>query len=82
VTMFRLRGRSTAERDLIPEVSSSEGVETSKDKKHFEGRARFDPNLPVDEIELVGATLANGNSEKGIRAKVALTEDDSPYPEV
>jgi hypothetical protein len=82
MTMFRLRGRATAEGDLTPEMSSSEGVEASDSLKRFERQYHFDPNLPADEIELVDATLTSGDSEKAIKVEVASVENDSPYPEV
>lgn len=80
--MFRLRGRATAEGDLTPEMSSSEGVDASDSLKRFEHQRHFDPNLPADEIELVDAALTSGDSEKAIMVDIASVENDSPYPEV
>ncbi|TGJ84790.1 hypothetical protein E0Z10_g3991 [Xylaria hypoxylon] len=82
MAMFRFRRRAAAEGDVTPEAESSEGVEALDTLKHFEHQHHFDPNLPVDEIELVQTSIASGDTEKAIKVEVALVEDDSPYPEV
>ncbi|GAW27069.1 putative OPT family small oligopeptide transporter [Rosellinia necatrix] len=80
--MFRFRRRATDNEDITPEVSSSEGTEVPDTFKHFEHRRQYDPNLPTDEIELIEAARASNDAEKAVKVGVALTEDDSSYPEV
>ncbi|KAI0419524.1 OPT family small oligopeptide transporter [Xylaria grammica] len=82
MNMFRFRRRAGAEGDLTPEAESSEGAEALDTLKRFEHQHHLDPNLPTDEIELVQASLASGDTEKAIKVETALIEDDSPYPEV
>ncbi|RWA07198.1 hypothetical protein EKO27_g7903 [Xylaria grammica] len=79
MNMFRFRRRAGAEGDL---TESSEGAEALDTLKRFEHQHHLDPNLPADEIELVQASLASGDTEKAIKVEAALIEDDSPYPEV
>ena len=64
--------------------AEASGVE-SKNLQHlaeFEKMHKFDPNLPLDELNDVDAAIATGNAEKGIEIEHALMEDNSPYPEV
>ncbi|KAI3320748.1 OPT family small oligopeptide transporter [Xylariaceae sp. AK1471] len=80
--MFRFRKRAALDGEVTPEMSSSERVEAIGALKHFEHQHHLDPNLPADEIEIVNAALAIGDTEKALEIEVALVEDDSPYPEV
>lgn len=50
--------------------------------KQFEKMHRFDPNLPLDELEEVDNALNTDNVEKGAEIEQILAEDNSPYPEV
>jgi len=48
----------------------------------FEKMHRFDPNLPLDELEEGDIALETDNVEKGAEIEQILAEDNSPYPEV
>lgn len=50
--------------------------------KQFEKMHRFDPNLPLDELEEVDNALETANAEKEAEIEQILAEDNSPYPEV
>lgn len=81
--MFRLRKRAAPDVGVTPEMSSSEGVEAMDTlKNNYEHQHGLDPNLPADDIEVIDAVLARGDTEKAIGVEVTLVEDDSPYPEV
>ncbi|KAI0018081.1 small oligopeptide transporter [Xylariomycetidae sp. FL0641] len=77
---FRKRG---ATEEITPDVAvESSGIEALNTLKHFEQQHKFDPNLPIDELNDVDAVLETGDAEKGVRVEAALIEDNSPYPEV
>lgn len=83
--IFRKR-HETEEITPIPGPLEAEasGVD-NKNLQHlaeFEKIHKFDPNLPLDELNDVDAAIATGNAEKGIEIEHALMEDNSPYPEV
>lgn len=80
-----LRKRHEAE-EITPVSGPLEGDATGIDHlKHlyeYEKSHKFDPNLPIDELNDLEAAIATANGEKGIEIEHALMEDNSPYPEV
>lgn len=80
--------RRRREDDVKPDMEGSvegsiEGVATGfASLKQFEKMHRFDPNLPLDELEEVDNALETANVEKGAEIEQILAEDNSPYPEV
>ncbi|KAI0522299.1 OPT family small oligopeptide transporter [Xylaria bambusicola] len=78
--MFRFRRRVPAEREQ--RIKPSGGDEATDTSDRSESRCQFDPNLPVDEIELVDASSNSGDVEKSVKVDVNAIKDDSPYPEV
>jgi hypothetical protein len=71
--------------DAVPDGDngSLEGaLESLNSLKHFEKMHRFDPNLPLDELDEVEIALNDSNIERGPEIERILAEDDSPYPEV
>lgn len=63
------------------EVEAS-GIDRLQHLEQFEKAHKFDPNMPLDELNDVDAAIATGNAEKCIEIEHALMEDNSPYPEV
>lgn len=63
------------------EVEAS-GIDRLQHLEQFEKAHKWDPNLPIDELNDVDAAIATGNAEKCIEIEHALMEDNSPYPEV
>jgi hypothetical protein len=79
--------RRRREDEVVPDLADSiESIEGSSSGfaslKHFEKMHRFDPNLPLDELEEVDIALETANVEKGAELEQILAEDNSPYPEV
>lgn len=70
--------------EVVPDMDGSlEGDSTGfASLKQFEKMHRFDPNLPMDELEEVDIALNTSNLEKGAEIEQILAEDNSPYPEV
>ncbi|KAI0849872.1 small oligopeptide transporter [Daldinia vernicosa] len=84
---FNFRKRAVADEITPASTSSSEvievtGVEALNTLKGFEEQHKLDPNLPIEELNEVDATLASGDTEKGVEIETALLEENSPYPEV
>ena len=82
---FRKRGEPeeiTPVSGPIEAQAEASGVDHFKHLREFEKLHKFDPNLPIDELNDVDAAIATGNAEKGIEIEHALMEDNSPYPEV
>ncbi|KAI1079611.1 small oligopeptide transporter [Whalleya microplaca] len=82
---FRKRGVTdgvTPEASISNDGANSTGVKALDTLKAFEQQHILDPNLPVEELNDVGAALASGNVEKGLQVEATLLEDNSPYPEV
>lgn len=79
-----LRRRRGDDDDVVPDMEGSlEGDSTGfASLKQFEKMHRFDPNLPLDELEEVDIALNTANVEKGAEIEQILAEDNSPYPEV
>lgn len=80
-----LRKRHEAE-EVMPVSDPLDGDATGVDHlKHlyeYEKKHKFDPNMPIDELNALEAAIATANDEKGIEIEHALMEDNSPYPEV
>jgi hypothetical protein len=76
--------RRRREDEVVPDMDGSlEGDSTGfASLKQFEKMHRFDPNLPLDELEEVDIALNTDNVEKGAEIEQILAEDNSPYPEV
>ena len=70
--------------EAVPDMEGSlEGDSTGfASLKQFEKMHRFDPNMPLDELEEVDIALNTDNVEKGAEIEQILAEDNSPYPEV
>jgi hypothetical protein len=79
-----LRRRRGDDDDVVPDMEGSlEGDSTGfASLKQFEKMHRFDPNLPLEELEEVDIALNTANVEKGAEIEQILAEDNSPYPEV
>lgn len=69
--------------DVDGSISSIEADSTGfASLKQFEKMHRFDPNLPLEELEEVDIALNTANVEKGAEIEQILAEDNSPYQEV
>lgn len=69
--------------DVEDSLRSLEGDSTGfASLKHFEKMHRFDPNLPLDELEEVDIALNSNDPAKSAEIEQILAEDNSPYPEV
>lgn len=84
IKALRLRRQENVVPDMEGSMDgSSEGDSSGfASLKHFEKMHRFDPNLPLDELEEVDIALNTANVEKGAEIEQILAEDNSPYPEV
>ena len=85
MSFFNLRKRNDHS-EVTPQSGSDDagatGVEALNHLQTFEKLHKLDPNLPLDELNDVGAVLATGNLEKGVEIEATLLEENSPYPEV
>lgn len=85
MSFFNLRKR-VDHAEVTPQNGSDDadatGVEALNHLQNFEKLHKLDPNLPLDELNDVGAILASGNVEKGVEVEATLLEENSPYPEV
>jgi OPT family small oligopeptide transporter len=79
---FRRRYRNGEEAGEGDNGSLEGGLESLNSVKHFEKMHRFDPNLPLDELDEVEIALNDSNIERSPEIDRILAEDDSPYPEV
>lgn len=81
-----LRKRNDAE-EITPisgpiEGAESTGADLLKQLHDYEKAHKFDPNMPIDELNDLEAAIATGATEKCLEIEHALMEDNSPYPEV
>jgi hypothetical protein len=80
--------RRREDENVVPDMEGSTEGSMEADStgfaslKQFEKMHRFDPNLPLDELEEVDIALNTDNVEKGAEIEQILAEDNSPYPEV
>ncbi|KAK8061347.1 hypothetical protein PG994_007713 [Apiospora phragmitis] len=85
MSFFNLRKRND-HTEVTPQTDSDDagatGVEALSHLQTFEKLHKLDPNLPLEELNDVGAVLATGNLEKGVEVEATLLEENSPYPEV
>lgn len=81
---FRRRRNEGGEVPPNDNGSMEGALESLNSLKHFEKMHRFDPNLPLDELDEVelAINLNDSNIERGPEIERILAEDDSPYPEV
>ncbi|KAI5917267.1 small oligopeptide transporter [Camillea tinctor] len=80
---LRKRGAPDADAEITPvDEGDTPGTQALDTLKNFELQHKFDPNLPVNELNNVDEALASSNIEKGLEVEAVLVEDDSPYPEV
>lgn len=78
--MFRFRRRAPAGGDPALQTKAGEEVDAPDTSDRSKPRYEFDPNLPIDEIEVADAN--SSDVEKSVKVEVNAIEDDSPYPEV
>lgn len=83
-SLRRRRGDENVVPDMEGSIEGSMEAESTgfASLKQFEKMHRFDPNLPLDELEEVDNALNTDNVEKGAEIEQILAEDNSPYPEV
>lgn len=76
--------RSVSNEDNVQAMHAS-GVQVEdsiQNLKKFKKLHRWDPNLPIEEMDTVTAVLDSGDVEKEVAIEQALLEENSPYPEV
>ncbi|KAK8851665.1 small oligopeptide transporter [Apiospora arundinis] len=85
MSFFNLRKRADHS-EVTPhngnDNAEATGVEALDHLHNFEKLHKLDPNLPLEELDDLGAVLASGNIEKGAEVEATLLEENSPYPEV
>ncbi|RYP75181.1 hypothetical protein DL771_002506 [Monosporascus sp. 5C6A] len=68
--------------DSIKPATEGSGDGTLTTPQEFEKQQRLDPNIPLEELHAVEATLEAGDAKKGSEIEAELVENDSPGPEV
>ncbi len=63
-------------------IAEGSGPEALKKLQEFEKLHKLDPNLPLEDLVAVEATLDSGDAEKAAQVEADLVEENSPYPEV
>ncbi|RYP82193.1 hypothetical protein DL770_005643 [Monosporascus sp. CRB-9-2] len=50
--------------------------------QEFKKQHKLDPNIPLEELDAVEATLKTGDAKKGSEVEAELVENNCHYPEV
>ncbi|RYP64832.1 hypothetical protein DL769_006507 [Monosporascus sp. CRB-8-3] len=73
---------SSSSPDSIKPVSEGSGDKILKTLQEFEKQHKLDPNIPLQELDTIEASLETGDAKKGSEVEAELVENNSPYPEV